>query len=239
MTSQLASTRPSHYSDVQRLQRLQQQQQHLPTNGGLYPFVDTSPCVDDGGTTPQARVKAPKKKKKVSKREVIPAGIDVYPFAQEFVNWACAQGGWWAIVGIITVLIGVVPWWALNWIPVIPPALMRYGVIQYILLVPVYLFNLIVFATSRMTEFYQLALIINALALADEIWLTVVLTYNFVACITGLYPSTCTGNYFIDILMSLPTVVLLIVGFATIAKILFVLAHSSGTSPLYFRLINH
>lgn len=181
-----------------------------------------------------------KKKKKGEKiREVIPAGLDIYPYATEHVNWARAEGGAWAILGMVVILIGIVPWWAANWIPVIPPALMRYGVIQYILLFPLYLFNFVLFRISAMNEFYQLALIVNAMGLADEIWLTFVLIYNFYACNFGIYPSSCKGNYWIDILVSIPTILLLIVGFGSISKILFVLSHTGGTSPLYFRLANY
>ena len=180
-----------------------------------------------------------KKRKNEKTREVIPAGIDIYPYATEHVNWARAEGGSWAILGMVAIAIGIVPWWALNWIPVIPPALMRYGVIQYILLFPLFLFDLVLFRTSAMNEFYQLALIVNAFGLADVIWLTFVLIYNFYACNVGIYPSTCKDNYWIDILVSIPTIILLIVAFACISKILFVLSHTGGTSPLYFRLANY
>jgi hypothetical protein len=217
-------SRPGRYSDVQRRNRIEMSQ-----------MGQDDPDCDTDGTVP-----ARKKPKKEVKREIIPAGVDIYPFATEFVNWACALGGWWAILGMVTVAAGVIFWLIfLRPIPIIPPAVLRYGMIQYILLFPLYLFNFILFRVSKMVEFYQLGLIVNALGLADEIWLTFVIIYNFYACSFGVYPSSCTGNYTIDFIVFWPTLILLLVGFASVAKILTVIAHAGHTTPLYYRLINH
>jgi hypothetical protein len=214
--------RPTSYSDVRRLRAANYAQQQEMSNA----VQDTDPPIR-------------KKKQKGGAgtrtvQRLIPAGYDTYPMNSQYVVAARADFGAWGIWGCLAVLLGPVILYALGLIPLLPPAVMRYGFLQYIFLFPLYLWNMLLPKITDVAEFYQLALVLNAVALADEIWLAVVLGYNFYACHVGIYPNTCRNNYPPDILMAIPTVALLIIGAASVSKLLFVLARTSGTMPPSF-----
>jgi hypothetical protein len=228
--------RPSTYSDVQRRlraanyaatpQQWQQEMRDMSQGGGG--------GGDPGPDGTQGAQKRHKKKKTRTVQRLIPAGYDTYPMNNQYVVASRADFGSWGIWGCLAVLLGPLILFSLGYIPLLPPVVMRYGFIQYMFLFPLYLWNMLLPKITDVAEFYQLALVLNVIAWADEIWLTVVLSYNFYACQVGIYDPVCRNNYPVDILMSVPTVGLFIIGAASVSKLMFVLARTSGTTPPSF-----
>ena len=218
--------RPAHYSEVRRLAALQQRRASFA-------------ALSDDAYTESEEPRPNNKKAKRREQVLVPAGLDTYPWATEFVNWARADVGSWAILAIVTVVVGVFPWWILQWVYSLPQALMRYGAVQYFVLGVLYFFNVILVKISSAVEFYQLALGLNVAGLVLEIWLAVVIIYNFYACHAGIYPVECKNNYQIDLLMAIPTFLLLFAGFASCTKLSYIVFRTSNTTPpVFIRLTN-
>lgn len=229
--------RPTKYSDVTRLRgavygkKMSQQQQ--PNAEGLIP----TPTQDEQPVY-QKPAKAPKGTRTVER--VIGPGYETFPMNNQFVVAARGDFGAWGVWGFVAWLFGPTLLVSLFRIPVIPPALMRYGYIEYVFFGPLYLWNLLLPKITDRREFYQFALGLNAVALGLEIWLFVVLCYNWYACTVGIYPNECKKNYPIDLPMTAATLALLIVGIATVGKLVFVLTRTANTTPPSFvRVTNY
>jgi hypothetical protein len=204
-------------------------------------YVASPPDDDDDDDDPEqpdtagVSIDMDQGKKRRVRKTFVPTGLDTYPWATELLNTARAELGLEAIWGMVTILVGIVPFWLAHWIPSLPPSVMRYGAIYYILLFPLFLFNFLLAYFSSVNEFYRVAVALNVAGFAMEVFLTVILVYNFYACIAGIYPSTCTGNYLIDGIVSVATIILLWKGLESLANCLFIVLRTSNlSSPRFY-----
>lgn len=228
----MGDKRPSRFDEVRRLRALGHKQE-IGVGGTGEPYDTT-----------QQNTPKPKKPKKSSQtravERLIPAGYETYPMNNQFVVAARGDFGAWGIWGFLTWLLGPTLAVAIFIIPVMMPSLMRYGYIQYVFFGPLYAWNMLLPKITDQREFYQLALILNAVALGVELWLGAVLAYNWYACSFGVYPSECKDNYPPDLYASVFTFAFIIIGVASVGKLLFVLSRTSNTSPpTFLRVTNY
>jgi hypothetical protein len=173
---------------------------------------------------------------KTTKSTFVPRGLDTYPWGSEFVNIARADLGREAIWGMVTVLVLIIPFWAILWIPAVPDSVLRYGAIEYIILALLYLFNFLVSSFSTVNEFYRLGLLLNLAGFALEILLLVGLGFSFYNCIQGISPSSCTGNYVVDTLVSIASFILFCVGVVSVSNFLFIVRRTAAAVPPQYYL---
>jgi hypothetical protein len=175
--------------------------------------------------------KIPMNQKLKRKKRVIPAGIDVYPWSAFYMNMSRYSIGSYSIPALLSIITVFILFLFLL-VPGLPPVIWRYGAFYYLILFPLYFLNVFL-PQSMVNEFYGVALFFNICALALETFLTYLIGYNFYQCITGNFPSTCTSNYLIDIIMSVPTLILFFCGVLVCYHYWVVVGRSSGTSRPY------
>jgi hypothetical protein len=127
-----------------------------------------------------------------------------------------------AQIAMGVVMTHILPFWVINWIPSLPPSVLRYGAIEYFCLVPIYLFNLLVACYSTTNDFYLSALLLNVASLPLEILLLVGLGHSFYTCTQGIAPSSCTGNYVMDILATYTSLLLICMGVSSVYHFFFI-----------------
>jgi len=201
-------------------------------------YTDSPPDGDDEDEENSVAVDVGQgdKKEMRTKRTYIPAGLDTYPWATEMVQTAKADMGRQSIWAMVTIgVILLVFWFILLWIPSLPPAIMRYGAIYFFFLFPLYLFNLLLSYYTSVNEFYRVGLALNIFGVILEVFIAAILGYNYYACQTEIYPSTCRGNYLVDGVVSIAMLVLLFKGLECLSNCIYIVMRTSGvTSPRYY-----
>lgn len=172
---------------------------------------------------------APKPYKKKKKR-IIPPSIEVRPWAQFFVNEARYSVGSYSILALVA-LSAVLLLFLSRLVPGLPPMWIwwRYGAFYFFILYPLYIINIFL-PVSMVNDFYGAAFYINLIALAFQSFLLFIIFYNFFMCWTGGFPSTCTENYWIDIIMFVPIAILVYCGILICYNYSIVVGRTSGAS---------
>jgi hypothetical protein len=171
----------------------------------------------------------PKKIKKKKKR-IIPAGIEVRPWAQFFVNEARYCVGSYSILALVSIS-AVLLLFLIRWVPGLPPLWQwwRYGAFYYFILYPLYIVNIFL-PVSMVNDFYGAAFYINLMALVIVSFLLFIIFYNFFQCWTGAFASSCADNYYIDIVMFVPTALLVYAAILICYNYSIVVGRTSGAS---------
>jgi hypothetical protein len=230
------------YSEVQRLERARRRHRHhrlAAAENDQSPTPPQATCDEGGGggannpsqqqPQQQQRPRPAQRRQQVVTRTLIPTGLDIFPWATTFINearFALTRYAIWAFVAIFVILI----FWIARWVPGTTTAVWRYGAFSFFVLFPFYLLNALIALYSTVTEFYVVGAFLFLFAYALQVYLVVVLFVNFYNCFLGTFPPSCTGNLVVDTFVSIPAVILVVVGFFTCLEYLFIIARTSNTN---------
>ena len=230
MSRPRGAARPGHYNDVVRAHRVRDagERRHALSaggGGGGDPGIDPPDAGDDEEQpVPPARAR----QQRTITRSLVPTGLDTFPWATSFVNEARDNLRRYAIWAFFAILFMLILWLA-GAVPGVQMATLRYGAFWFFFQFPFYLLNVIIAGWSTVTEFYIAGGFLFLFAFAAEVYLTTVLSLNFVYCIRGVYPSSCANNYRIDIFVAVPTLILVVVGLLTVLDYAFIVLRTGNT----------
>jgi hypothetical protein len=82
-------------------------------------------------------------------------------------------------------------------------------------------------------EFYGMSLFFNFCALVFELYLLIIIIYNFVQCCVGNFDQTCRENYYIDLVMFIPTITLVVCSVIICYNYWVVIGRTSNTQRVF------